>query len=229
LTKINVDPDEFIADVRAGLNNNALMQKYGLPPQALESLFTKAIGKGLLTMAELKERAKKLRADEELLQEGPPRGISGFFKRELGYLALGAKTLLPRIVAPGFTLPEKRFLLLLGGIAVAALVGWCAATNRGAGPGLEARDKDGCTAVMKYADDFKHSYEKLKGEERDKKLSVLAVQWDDKRKAVELPPDAFPALSKFEELVILGYAAGDAAAKGEIDKARVEILKKCRK
>jgi len=55
-SKPKVNAREILADVKSGLNNDALMWKYSLTARQLQSVFRKIIGSGLATPMELSDR-----------------------------------------------------------------------------------------------------------------------------------------------------------------------------
>ncbi len=52
MEKAKVSTKEVLADVRGGVTNDELMEKYGLSPKGLHSLATKLLNKGLITRSE---------------------------------------------------------------------------------------------------------------------------------------------------------------------------------
>ncbi len=57
MAKITVSAKEILADIKAGMNNTALMQKYGLSDKGLQSIFKKLVDAGMLEREESEKRA----------------------------------------------------------------------------------------------------------------------------------------------------------------------------
>jgi hypothetical protein len=56
--RIQINATEFLADLRSGFDDEALMIKYGLLPRQLQSAFRKMIKAGLITALEISNRLK---------------------------------------------------------------------------------------------------------------------------------------------------------------------------
>ncbi|MCA1960479.1 MAG: hypothetical protein LDL33_06765 [Desulfomonile sp.] len=56
MSKRTISAGEILSDLRSGLNDNDLMQKYRLSARALESIFGKLLQAGLLAQSELDAR-----------------------------------------------------------------------------------------------------------------------------------------------------------------------------
>jgi hypothetical protein len=56
--RIQINAGQFLADLRSGLDDEALMIKYGLLPRQLQSVFRKMIKAGLITALEISNRLK---------------------------------------------------------------------------------------------------------------------------------------------------------------------------
>jgi len=56
MTKITIDAKQFVLDIRAGMNDSEMMEKYGLSAAALQGLFKKMLQGGLLKQSELDDR-----------------------------------------------------------------------------------------------------------------------------------------------------------------------------
>ena len=61
MTKITISAKEILTDIKAGMDDSALMQKYGLPEKNLQSVFKKLVDAGILKQGELDTRAAILR------------------------------------------------------------------------------------------------------------------------------------------------------------------------
>jgi hypothetical protein len=55
---VKIKARDFVSDMRDGMDDSALMNKYGLTPDGLQSVFEKLIEADLMTVPELYERAK---------------------------------------------------------------------------------------------------------------------------------------------------------------------------
>jgi len=62
MTKPKISAKELIADIRAGMDDPALMKKYGLAAQGLQSIFNKLIAAGALQQDELDNRMEGVRS-----------------------------------------------------------------------------------------------------------------------------------------------------------------------
>ena len=56
MPKVVVDAKEALADIRSGLSDSELSEKYSLSAVGLQSLFSKLLAAGLITEAELSTR-----------------------------------------------------------------------------------------------------------------------------------------------------------------------------
>ena len=56
--RIEINAKQFLADLRSGFDDEALMIKYGLLPRQLQSAFRKMIKAGLITALEISNRLK---------------------------------------------------------------------------------------------------------------------------------------------------------------------------
>ncbi len=56
--KLTIDAEELVADIRSGLDDSALMDKYQIPVQKLGKVLLKLVRAHYLTPQELYERAK---------------------------------------------------------------------------------------------------------------------------------------------------------------------------
>ena len=54
--RIRIDGRMFLTDIRSGMDDEALMLKYGLQPRQLQNAFRQIINAGLVTPLELSER-----------------------------------------------------------------------------------------------------------------------------------------------------------------------------
>lgn len=54
----NIKAKEFIKDVRSGMDDTALMEKYDLSQQGLQKVFQKLVEADFITVLELHERAR---------------------------------------------------------------------------------------------------------------------------------------------------------------------------
>lgn len=95
-----VNPKAFVRDVRAGLNDDDLMSKYGVSSLELERLFRMLVDQGLVTQGDLEERGRLLlreTTDEEpgatpYREDGIDRrrrtpGPQVFYKSKVAWLA----------------------------------------------------------------------------------------------------------------------------------------------
>jgi len=67
--KVVVDAKEALADIRSGLSDSELSEKYGLSAVGLQSLFSKLLAAGLITEAELSNRVHWSQKDVKLRGE----------------------------------------------------------------------------------------------------------------------------------------------------------------
>ncbi len=65
--KRKLSAKEVLADIRAGMYDEQLMQKYKLSTASLQSLFGKLLKAGLITRSELDQRAKSPAVSVELV------------------------------------------------------------------------------------------------------------------------------------------------------------------
>lgn len=56
MTKRKIAAKQAVADIRAGMDDSALMEKYSLSPSGLQSLFDKLVSAGLIDVAEMYDR-----------------------------------------------------------------------------------------------------------------------------------------------------------------------------
>lgn len=74
-----IDAADAVHSIRAGLDDAALMNKYGISARGLESLFAKLVAAGAVTYEELEERLTKSHSNvivDEGVQEGSPAAES---------------------------------------------------------------------------------------------------------------------------------------------------------
>jgi len=65
MAKITVSAKEILADIKAGMDNTALMKKYGLSDKGLQSVLKKLVDAGVLKQGELEKRpSEPEKADE---------------------------------------------------------------------------------------------------------------------------------------------------------------------
>jgi hypothetical protein len=57
MDKPKLSAKQVLADIRAGMDDSAMMEKYGLSPKGLQSLFAKLLGKGVIDQSEIDRRA----------------------------------------------------------------------------------------------------------------------------------------------------------------------------
>lgn len=74
MSKKSVKASEVLKDIKAGMTDAALMEKYGLTEKGLESLFRKLLDGGLLKQSELDNRKALLEKAIELAWECPACG-----------------------------------------------------------------------------------------------------------------------------------------------------------
>lgn len=58
MAKRKINAKELVEDVRAGMDDSAMMRKYNLSPEQLEMVFEKLVEADFITMQELYERSK---------------------------------------------------------------------------------------------------------------------------------------------------------------------------
>lgn len=58
VAKRKINAKELVEDVRAGMDDGAMMRKYNLSPEQLEMVFEKLVEADFITMQELYERSK---------------------------------------------------------------------------------------------------------------------------------------------------------------------------
>ncbi len=51
-----ISAKEAVADIRSGVDDAALMKKYGLSPNGLQSLFDKVVNTGFIDLGEMQNR-----------------------------------------------------------------------------------------------------------------------------------------------------------------------------
>ena len=74
MAKITMGAKEILADIKAGMDNTDLMQRYGLSDKGLQTVFNKLVDLGVLKQEELEKRSiSPLRAE---LMEASLRGKS---------------------------------------------------------------------------------------------------------------------------------------------------------
>ncbi len=56
MAKRKINAKEAVIDIRAGMDDLALMEKYTITDKGLESLFNKLISSGLVTREEIEDR-----------------------------------------------------------------------------------------------------------------------------------------------------------------------------
>ena len=56
--KVRINAEEFVSDIRAGLNDGAIVQKYKITPEKLQQVLLRLVEAKYLTAQELCERAK---------------------------------------------------------------------------------------------------------------------------------------------------------------------------
>jgi len=59
MDKKTINAKEILADIKAGMNDAALMEKYGLSEKGLQSLYKKLTDAGLLKHRELEHRTSE--------------------------------------------------------------------------------------------------------------------------------------------------------------------------
>ena len=57
MAKQKISAKELISDIHGGMADSAIMEKYGLSSQGLQSAFTKLLNKGLIQQSQLDARA----------------------------------------------------------------------------------------------------------------------------------------------------------------------------
>jgi hypothetical protein len=58
MSKRKIVARELVADIRTGMDDDALMKKYQLSPQNLDRLFSKLVEVDFISVIELQERAR---------------------------------------------------------------------------------------------------------------------------------------------------------------------------
>lgn len=71
--KKTVSAKQVLADIRSGMSDDQLIQKYGISAQGLQSLFAKLLKAGYMTQAELDQRSTAFAQTVDLAPEPPKR------------------------------------------------------------------------------------------------------------------------------------------------------------
>jgi uncharacterized protein (DUF433 family) len=62
MTRKKIKPSDFISDVRKGLSDTDLARKYEISARGLQTLFSRLVGKGILTADEMAARRKTFKS-----------------------------------------------------------------------------------------------------------------------------------------------------------------------
>ena len=66
MAKPKIDAQQALDDIRSGMDDQALMEKYNVSAKGLESLFTKMLSAGVITQADLDRRASESRGKVDI-------------------------------------------------------------------------------------------------------------------------------------------------------------------